>query len=64
VTIFAHWLAMGEKLGAKVPKIFHVNWFRRDPVTNKFIWPGFGENLRAVLWALGTCGRQGKGRYA
>ena len=34
------------------PQIFHVNWFRRDQQTNKFLWPGFGENLRAILWAL------------
>jgi phosphoenolpyruvate carboxykinase (GTP) len=51
----ANWLAMGERLGAKAPKIFHVNWFRRDPVTNKFLWPGFGENLRALIWALDRC---------
>ncbi len=47
-----HWLDMGKKLGAKAPKIFHVNWFRRDKATSKFLWPGFGENLRAILWAL------------
>ena len=52
---FQHWLAMGKKLGDKAPKIFHVNWFRRDKATNKFLWPGFGENLRAILWALGRC---------
>jgi len=50
-----HWLNMGKKLGAKAPKIFHVNWFRRDKTTNKFLWPGFGENLRAILWALERC---------
>jgi len=49
---FQHWLDMGKKLGAKAPRIFHVNWFRRDKTTNKFIWPGFGDNLRAILWAL------------
>src|SRR5258706_1770244 len=52
---FQHWLDMGKKLGAKAPKIFHVNWFRRDKATNKFLWPGFGENLRAILWALERC---------
>ncbi|MFA5975361.1 MAG: phosphoenolpyruvate carboxykinase (GTP) [Elusimicrobiota bacterium] len=57
---FAHWLAIGQRLGAKAPKIFHVNWFRRDPETNKFLWPGFGENLRALLWALDRA--DGKGR--
>jgi phosphoenolpyruvate carboxykinase (GTP) len=52
---FQHWLEMGKKLGAKAPKIFHVNWFRRDKTTNKFLWPGFGENLRAIQWALERC---------
>jgi phosphoenolpyruvate carboxykinase (GTP) len=49
---FQHWLDMGKKLGAKAPKIFHVNWFRKDKTSGKFLWPGFGENLRAILWAL------------
>jgi len=52
---FQHWLDMGKKLGDKAPKIFHVNWFRRDKTSNKFLWPGFGENLRAILWALERC---------
>ncbi len=52
---FAHWLAMGKKLGEKAPKIFHVNWFRRDVKTNEFLWPGFGDNLRPILWALDRC---------
>ncbi len=52
---FRHWLTMGKNLGKKAPKIFHVNWFRRDKTTNKFLWPGFGENLRAILWALERC---------
>lgn len=47
-----HWLAMGERLSGKAPKIFHVNWFRRDRQTGEYLWPGFGENLRALLWAL------------
>ena len=49
---FQHWLDMGKKLGAQAPKIFHVNWFRKDRSTNKFLWPGFGDNLRPLLWAL------------
>ncbi len=53
---FRHWLDMGKRLGAQAPKIFHVNWFRRDRTTNKFLWPGFGENLRPILWALERCG--------
>jgi phosphoenolpyruvate carboxykinase (GTP) len=52
---FQHWLDMGRRLKSKAPKIFHVNWFRRDPRTGKFLWPGYGENLRAILWALERC---------
>ena len=51
---FAHWLKMGEGLGEKAPKIFNVNWFRTDD-EGKFIWPGFGDNLRILLWILGRC---------
>ncbi|HTZ99587.1 MAG TPA: phosphoenolpyruvate carboxykinase (GTP) [Candidatus Aquilonibacter sp.] len=47
---FAHWLEMGPKL-KKPPKIFHVNWFRRD-ANNKFLWPGYGENVRVLKWML------------
>ncbi len=50
---FAHWLEMGKKI-PKAPKIFHVNWFRTDDEGN-FIWPGFGDNLRVLLWMLDRC---------
>ena len=50
---FAHWLEMGKKI-PNPPKIFHVNWFRTDDEGN-FIWPGFGDNLRVLLWMLDRC---------
>ena len=51
---FAHWLNMGEKLqaqGAKLPKMYYVNWFRKD-ADGKFVWPGFGDNMRVLQWIL------------
>ncbi len=50
---FQHWIDMGKKM-TNPPKIFNVNWFRKDD-EGKFIWPGFGDNLRALLWALERC---------
>ena len=48
---FAHWLSF-DKPGAQLPKIFHVNWFRKGE-DGKFLWPGFGENLRVLEWMIG-----------
>ncbi len=57
---WGHWLKMGEK-SDKMPSIFHVNWFRTD-ANNKFLWPGYGENLRPLLWALERCQGRGKAK--
>jgi phosphoenolpyruvate carboxykinase (GTP) len=51
---FAHWFEIGKREGGKLPKIFHVNWFRTDADGN-FIWPGFGENVRVLRWIRGRC---------
>ncbi len=47
---WGHWLEMGKTLGDKAPKIFQVNWFRKD--AGKFLWPGFGDNSRPIEWAI------------
>jgi phosphoenolpyruvate carboxykinase (GTP) len=54
---FGHWLKLGKRDGAKLPRVFYVNWFRKD-ADGKFLWPGFGENSRVLAWVVRRC--QGK----
>jgi len=54
---FRHWLDMGSRILHR-PKVFRVNWFRRDD-NGGFTWPGFGENLRVLLWMLDRCHGRG-----
>ncbi len=49
---FGHWLRIGERKGAKLPRVFYVNWFRKGD-DGKFLWPGFGENSRVLAWIFG-----------
>ena len=51
---FAHYLKIGARAGAKLPKIFYVNWFRQDD-KGGFLWPGYGENSRVLKWAFERC---------
>ena len=51
---FAHWLKIGRREDVKLPKVYYVNWFRRDE-DGKFLWPGFGENSRVLAWIFRRC---------
>jgi phosphoenolpyruvate carboxykinase (GTP) len=51
---FGHWLAMARKHPNDMPRIFLVNWFRKDE-NGKFIWPGYGENSRVLQWIFRRC---------
>jgi phosphoenolpyruvate carboxykinase (GTP) len=58
---FAHWLRIGQREGARPPKIFFVNWFRKGP-DGGFLWPGFGENSRVLAWIFERCGGNAQAR--
>jgi phosphoenolpyruvate carboxykinase (GTP) len=51
---FSHWLKVGAREGAQMPRVFYVNWFRKDDEGN-FLWPGFGENSRVLEWVFRRC---------
>ncbi|HEX6582995.1 MAG TPA: phosphoenolpyruvate carboxykinase (GTP) [Thermoleophilaceae bacterium] len=55
---FGHWLASGRREGAQLPKIFMINWFRKDH-EGRFLWPGFGENSRVLAWIFERCDGNG-----
>ncbi len=60
---FQHWLDMGQKLaakGAKLPKIYTANWFRKGE-DGKFVWPGYGENMRVLKWMIERIDGSGQG---
>ncbi|HTE64504.1 MAG TPA: phosphoenolpyruvate carboxykinase (GTP) [Solirubrobacteraceae bacterium] len=52
---FHHWLEIGRRDGALLPKLFYVNWFRKDPSDGRWLWPGFGENARVLEWVFRRC---------
>jgi phosphoenolpyruvate carboxykinase (GTP) len=58
---FAHWLELGRREGAVLPRVFYVNWFRKDD-EGRFLWPGFGENARVLAWVFRRCDGQADAR--
>ena len=52
---FAHWLELGHREGAVLPRVFYVNWFRKDMREGRWLWPGFGENARVLEWVFRRC---------
>jgi phosphoenolpyruvate carboxykinase (GTP) len=59
---FQHWLNIGAKQGVQLPKIFFVNFFKKENGTGKFMWPGFGENSRLIKWVCERVDGNGKGK--
>jgi phosphoenolpyruvate carboxykinase (GTP) len=58
---WAHWLRIGERAGAQLPRIYYVNWFRKD-AEGRFVWPGFGDNSRVLKWIFERCEGTAKGK--
>ncbi|MFM9164588.1 MAG: phosphoenolpyruvate carboxykinase (GTP) [Solirubrobacterales bacterium] len=56
---FGHWLELGSRDGVQMPKVFYVNWFRKDD-DGRFLWPGFGENSRVLEWVFRRCDGEGE----
>jgi phosphoenolpyruvate carboxykinase (GTP) len=52
---FTHWLEQGRREGAHLPRIFYVNWFRKDLESGRFLWPGYGDNSRVLEWIFRRC---------
>jgi phosphoenolpyruvate carboxykinase (GTP) len=58
---WAHWLEIGKRDGAHLPRIFYVNWFRKG-ADGSYLWPGFGENSRVLKWVYDRCAEKVCGR--
>jgi phosphoenolpyruvate carboxykinase (GTP) len=56
---FGHWISIGKHEGANLPKIFYVNWFRKDE-NGKFLWPGYGDNSRVLAYIFDRCDNKGE----
>jgi len=57
---WAHWLRIGQRAGAKLPRIYYVNWFRKNSA-GEFLWPGFGDNGRVLKWVFERCAGKATG---
>jgi phosphoenolpyruvate carboxykinase (GTP) len=58
---WAHWLAIGKRAGARLPRVYYVNWFRKN-AAGEFLWPGFGDNGRVLKWVFERCAGKADGR--
>jgi phosphoenolpyruvate carboxykinase (GTP) len=57
---WAHWLKLGKRAGAKMPRVYYVNWFRKN-AAGEFLWPGFGDNGRVLKWVFERCAGKADG---